>query len=205
MKLPAEVRDYPTAISQAVSALRLAGVGGPHTLARSAEPYTLVSDKAEYGYPIREHIARVVDGEIVWASAIDGAFLLSTCGGDFEPHLVERARRLRPGFGTPRRLRLHQRLRGGVASGPGTPGLDVALGRKPCFADVAPTRFLIARSSSIRSGPRGEWLYRRIRSGDWAAPRRNISWSLQLTSSLTMGSRRTCGRPSGARAPRSHA
>ena len=83
MTLPAEVREYPTAISQAVSALRLAGVGGPYTLALSADAYTLVSETTEYGYPIHEHIARVLDGEIVWAPAIDGAILLSKRGGDF--------------------------------------------------------------------------------------------------------------------------
>ncbi|HKA09263.1 MAG TPA: family 1 encapsulin nanocompartment shell protein [Candidatus Dormibacteraeota bacterium] len=84
LTLPAEVRDYPTAISQAVSALWLAGVGGPYALALSADAYTLVSEAAEYGYPIRKHIARVLDGEINWAPAIDGAFLLSKRGGDFE-------------------------------------------------------------------------------------------------------------------------
>ena len=84
MTLPAEVRDYPTVVSQAVSALRLVGVAGPYTLALSADAYTGLSETADYGYPIREHIARVVDGEIVWAPGIDGAFLLSTRGGDFE-------------------------------------------------------------------------------------------------------------------------
>jgi uncharacterized linocin/CFP29 family protein len=85
--LPPEARDYPTAISQAVSTLRLAGVGGPYTLALGADAYTAVSETAEYGYPIHEHIARVLDGEIVWAPAIDGAFLMSTRGGDFELRL----------------------------------------------------------------------------------------------------------------------
>jgi uncharacterized linocin/CFP29 family protein len=82
--LPAEIRDYPNAISQAVSALRLAGVGGPYTLALSAETYTAVSETSDHGYPIHEHIARLLDGEIIWAPAIDGAFLMSTRGGDFE-------------------------------------------------------------------------------------------------------------------------
>lgn len=84
LTLPAEVRDYPAAISRAVSALRLAGVAGPYTLALSADAYTLVSAGAEYGYPIHEPIARLLDGEIIWAPAIDGAFVLSTRGGDFE-------------------------------------------------------------------------------------------------------------------------
>ena len=84
LTLPAVPRDYPTAISRAVSALRLAGVAGPYTLALSADSYTLVSETTEYGYPIHDHIARVLDGDIMWAPAIDGAFLLSTRGGDFE-------------------------------------------------------------------------------------------------------------------------
>ncbi len=84
LSLPGEVRDYPNAISQAVTALRLAGVDGPYTLALSADAYTAVSETSDHGYPIYEHIARVLDGEIIWAPAIDGAFLLSTRGGDFE-------------------------------------------------------------------------------------------------------------------------
>ena len=82
--LPADVRSYPDAISQAVSTLRLAGVDGPYTLALSADAYTAVSETSDHGYPIHQHIARLLDGDIVWAPAIDGAFLLSARGGDFE-------------------------------------------------------------------------------------------------------------------------
>jgi uncharacterized linocin/CFP29 family protein len=89
MALPAEAREYPAVISQAVSALRLAGVGGPYSLVLSAAAYTAVSETSDYGYPVRDHLARVVDGEIIWAPAIDGAFLLSARGGDFELHLGE--------------------------------------------------------------------------------------------------------------------
>ena len=85
--LPTDVSDYPDAISQAVTALRLAGVHGPYALALSADAYTAVSETSDHGYPILEHITRIVDGEIVWAPAIDGAFLLSTRGGDFELHI----------------------------------------------------------------------------------------------------------------------
>ncbi|MFJ5532868.1 family 1 encapsulin nanocompartment shell protein [Streptomyces sp. NPDC093261] len=82
--LPEGVPEYPNAVSQAVSALRLAGVGGAYTLALSAEAYTAVSETSDYGYPVIDHMARLLDGDIVWAPAIDGAFLLSTRGGDFE-------------------------------------------------------------------------------------------------------------------------
>jgi uncharacterized linocin/CFP29 family protein len=89
LALPGEARDYPNVVSQAVSSLRLAGVGGPYALLLSADAYTLVSETSDHGYPIREHLARVVDGDIIWAPAIDGGVLLSTRGGDFELHLGE--------------------------------------------------------------------------------------------------------------------
>ncbi|MFF4692573.1 family 1 encapsulin nanocompartment shell protein [Streptomyces sp. NPDC001307] len=87
LTLPADVRDYPDVISQAVTALRLAGVDGAYTLALSAEAYTAVSETSDHGYPVIKHLAQLLDGDIVWAPAIDGAFLLSTRGGDFELRL----------------------------------------------------------------------------------------------------------------------
>jgi uncharacterized linocin/CFP29 family protein len=78
------VGDYPDAISQALTALRLAGVGGPYNLVLSADAYTAVNETSVYGYPVHEHIARLLDGQIIWAPAIEGAFLLSGRGGDFE-------------------------------------------------------------------------------------------------------------------------
>jgi uncharacterized linocin/CFP29 family protein len=87
LTLPAEAREYPTVVSQAVSALRLAGVSGPYSLLLSAAAYTMVSETSDHGYPIREHLARVVDGDIIWAPAVDGAFLLSGRGGDYELRL----------------------------------------------------------------------------------------------------------------------
>jgi uncharacterized linocin/CFP29 family protein len=87
LELPADVRNYPNVISQAVSSLRLAGVGGPFSLLLSADAYTEVSETADHGYPVRDHLARLLDGEIIWAPAIDGAFLLSGRGGDYELRL----------------------------------------------------------------------------------------------------------------------
>jgi uncharacterized linocin/CFP29 family protein len=59
-------------------------VNGPYALLLGAEPYTAVSGESDEGYPILEHIRRLVDAEIVWAPAIEGGFLLTTRGGDFE-------------------------------------------------------------------------------------------------------------------------
>jgi uncharacterized linocin/CFP29 family protein len=83
LTLPADAHAYPNVISQALASLRLAGVGGPYSLVLSADAYAAVSVTSDYGYPIREQLDRLVDGEILWAPAVDGAFLLSARGGDY--------------------------------------------------------------------------------------------------------------------------
>jgi uncharacterized linocin/CFP29 family protein len=83
LTLPADVRSYPATVAQAVSKLRLAGVNGPYALVLGAEPYTTISGASSDGYPVVEHIQRLVDGEIIWAPAIEGGFALTTRGGDF--------------------------------------------------------------------------------------------------------------------------
>jgi uncharacterized linocin/CFP29 family protein len=87
LALPAEPAEYPDVVAKALSQLRLAGVGGPYSLLLSADAWTAVSETTEHGYPIKEHISRLLDGDIVWAPAIDGALLLSTRGGDYELRL----------------------------------------------------------------------------------------------------------------------
>jgi len=87
LTLPGEVRDYPDVVSKAVSELRLAGVAGPYSLLLSADAWTAVSETSDHGYPIREHLARVLDGDIIWAPAIEGALLVSGRGGDYELRL----------------------------------------------------------------------------------------------------------------------
>jgi uncharacterized linocin/CFP29 family protein len=85
--LPAEVAAYPDAVSRAITALRLAGVDGPYALLLGADAYTAVNETSDHGYPIRQHLARVLDGGLVWAPALTGGVVLSTRGGDFELHL----------------------------------------------------------------------------------------------------------------------
>jgi uncharacterized linocin/CFP29 family protein len=87
LTLPADVKSYPDAVAQAVSQLRLVGVNGPYSLLLGAEPYTAISGTSDDGYPILEHIRRLVDGEIVWAPAIEGGLVLTTRGGDFDLHI----------------------------------------------------------------------------------------------------------------------
>jgi uncharacterized linocin/CFP29 family protein len=52
-----------------------------------AEPYTAVSGGSDDGYPLLQHVRRLVDGEIVWAPAIEAGMVVSTRGGDFELHI----------------------------------------------------------------------------------------------------------------------
>ena len=87
LTLPADPREIPDIITQAISELRLAGVDGPYSVLLSADIYTRVSETTEHGYTILEHIDRLVPGDIIWAPAIDGAFVLTTRGGDFDLQL----------------------------------------------------------------------------------------------------------------------
>ncbi|MCC8945253.1 putative linocin/CFP29 family protein [Bradyrhizobium sp. USDA 4501] len=82
--LPTNAKAYPSAVAQAVSELRLAGCNGPYALVLGAEAYTGASGGSDEGYPVFHHLERIVDGGVVWAPAISGAFVLTTRGGDFE-------------------------------------------------------------------------------------------------------------------------
>jgi uncharacterized linocin/CFP29 family protein len=87
MTLPADVRGYPDVIAQALTQLRQVGVNGPYSVLLSADAYTGLSETSDQGYPVMDHIKRIVDGEINWAPAIAGAFVLTTRGGDFGFHI----------------------------------------------------------------------------------------------------------------------
>jgi uncharacterized linocin/CFP29 family protein len=82
--LPADVRDYPDAIAHALSQLRLVGVNGPYSVVLGTEEFTALAETRDHGYPILEHVKRIVDGNLVWGPTIEGAFVLTTRGGDFE-------------------------------------------------------------------------------------------------------------------------
>jgi len=87
--LPGDARQYPDAVSRALEALRLAGVGGPYSLLLSAAAYTAVRETSDHGYPVSDHLAELVDGPIIWAPAVYGGFVLSTRGGDYELCLAQ--------------------------------------------------------------------------------------------------------------------
>jgi len=87
MTLPNDVREFPDAIAQALSQLRLVGVNGPYQVVLGAAAYTALAESSDNGYPILQHIRRLIETEIIWAPAIEGAVVLTTRGGDFDLHI----------------------------------------------------------------------------------------------------------------------
>ena len=59
-------------------------MNGPYSVLLGAKAYTELAETRDNGHPVLEHIKRIVDGNIIWAPAIEGAFVLTTRGGDFE-------------------------------------------------------------------------------------------------------------------------
>lgn len=82
--LPAALDDYPEAVARALNDLKLAGCNGPYALVLGGEAYRAASGGNEEGYPIFHHLERIVDGGVIWAPAIEGGFVVTTRGGDFE-------------------------------------------------------------------------------------------------------------------------
>ena len=76
--------DYPVVFSRALNKLRDAGVDGPYALAMSERCYTGLTETTQGGYPILEHVRRIIDGPIIWAPGLTGAVVVSLRGGDFE-------------------------------------------------------------------------------------------------------------------------
>jgi uncharacterized linocin/CFP29 family protein len=89
LTLPPDVRAYPDVIAQALGQLRLEGVNGPYSVVLGADAYIALSESSDHGYPVLRHIKDLVDGEIIWAPAVNDAFVLTTRGGDFGLHIGE--------------------------------------------------------------------------------------------------------------------
>jgi uncharacterized linocin/CFP29 family protein len=75
---------YLGSVAEATHKLRTAGVGGPYAAALGPRCYTGLTQTTIGGFPVIEHVRRLLDGPIVSAPAVDGAVVLSLRGGDFE-------------------------------------------------------------------------------------------------------------------------
>lgn len=84
LTLTDDYQAYPGVVADAISKLHIAGVHGPYGIALGPRCYTGLTKTTQGGYPVMEHVRRLLDGPIVWAPAVDGAVVLSLRGGDFE-------------------------------------------------------------------------------------------------------------------------
>lgn len=75
---------YPGVVAEATHKLRSAGVDGPYAIALGPRCYTGLTKTTVSGFPVIEHVRRLLQGPIIWAPAVDGAAVLSLRGGDFE-------------------------------------------------------------------------------------------------------------------------
>jgi uncharacterized linocin/CFP29 family protein len=78
------VEGYPRHVAGAVERLLCDGITGPYGLALGREQYRRVVETAEHGgYPLLDHLGKILGGPIVWAPGVRGAVVLSLRGGDF--------------------------------------------------------------------------------------------------------------------------
>ncbi|WP_022887643.1 family 1 encapsulin nanocompartment shell protein [Glaciibacter superstes] len=75
---------YPRRVAKAVETLRASGVSGPYGLAVGPEDYTAIIETTEHGgYPLFDHVRKILGGPVVWAPGVRGGVVLSLRGGDF--------------------------------------------------------------------------------------------------------------------------
>ena len=75
---------WPRHAAAAVEALLRAGIDGPYGLALGREAYTRVLETTEHGgYPLLDHLRKIIGGPLVWTPGVDGAVVVSLRGGDF--------------------------------------------------------------------------------------------------------------------------
>jgi uncharacterized linocin/CFP29 family protein len=84
VRLGESANGYPRQVAGAIELLLSSGVGGPYGLALGTEHYRLVVETAEHGgYPLLQHLRKILEGPIVWSPGVTGAVVLSLRGGDF--------------------------------------------------------------------------------------------------------------------------
>lgn len=78
------IEDYRRRVAKAVELLLKNGIAGPYALALGPEDYTAVTETAEHGgFPLLDHVRKILGGPIVWAPGVRGGVVLSLRGGDF--------------------------------------------------------------------------------------------------------------------------
>lgn len=117
--------QYPRPVAGAVERLLHNGISGPYALALGGEQYQRVVETAEHGgYPLLEHLRKILEGPMVWAPGVKGAIVLSTRGGDF---LFESGQDLSIGYDSHERETVHLYLEQSFSFRVATPEAAVTL------------------------------------------------------------------------------
>src|SRR5581483_2080084 len=78
------VEGYTRHVAGAVERMLCDGIGGPYGMALGRHQYRRVVETAEHGgYPLLDHLRKILEGPMVWAPGVDGAVVVSLRGGDF--------------------------------------------------------------------------------------------------------------------------
>lgn len=79
-----DYRAYPDIVAEGLNRMRLDSVDGPYAILLGPRCHTGLMQTRDAGFPVMEHVRRLLEGPMVWAPAAYGAFLVSLRGGDFE-------------------------------------------------------------------------------------------------------------------------
>lgn len=80
---PKNGKDAIAAIAEGIRLFKETGIGGPYTLLANPAIWQEINSFSQ-GYPLRRHLAEMLQGEVILCPAIKGLFLVSTRGGDFQ-------------------------------------------------------------------------------------------------------------------------
>jgi uncharacterized linocin/CFP29 family protein len=84
ISLTDDMNACPRQVAEAVEVLLSNGVEGPYGLALGPGIYRRVIETTEHGgYPLFDHLRKIVGGPLVWAPGVDGGIVVSLRGGDF--------------------------------------------------------------------------------------------------------------------------
>jgi uncharacterized linocin/CFP29 family protein len=79
-----EIARYPSHVAGAVEVLLRNGISGPYGIALGRDEYRRVIETAEHGgYPLLDHLRKILGGPLVWAPGVVGGVVVSLRGGDF--------------------------------------------------------------------------------------------------------------------------
>jgi uncharacterized linocin/CFP29 family protein len=79
-----DMNACPRHVAEAVEVLMRNGVEGPYGLALGPDVYRRVVETTEHGgYPLFDHLRKILGGPLVWAPGVNGGVVVSLRGGDF--------------------------------------------------------------------------------------------------------------------------